>query len=154
MSDRTPRTPGGTRRDIPVNGNAHGDGEGDRRQRLTRLSGLVPAGPPRTRAARTPFVLLLVVLLGVGMLGLLYLNTSLNQDSFELSELKQETQELTDEQQELQGDIDSYSAPDALAKRARELGMVPGGAPAFLREDGSVLGDPEPAPSQDEESGR
>jgi cell division protein FtsB len=87
-----------------------------------------------------------VVLLAVGLLGLLFLNASLNQGSFELTELRRETQELSDEQQELQAEVDGYSAPDALAERARELGMVPGGPPAFLAPDGSVLGEPEPAP--------
>ncbi|MFD5317347.1 septum formation initiator family protein [Streptomyces sp. NPDC127098] len=109
------------------------------RQRLGRLAGLVPKGS--STAARTPFVLLVVLLLGSGMLGLLFLNASLNEGSFELSELRRETQELTDQQQELQAEVDGYSAPDALAERARELGMVPDGPPVFLGPDGSLLGD-------------
>jgi hypothetical protein len=47
--------------------------------------------------------------------------------------------------------VDSYSAPDALAERARELGMIPGGPPAFLTPDGTILGDPSPAPPPDAE---
>jgi hypothetical protein len=118
---------------------------GPDRRRLDRLARL--AGPYRPNAAaRTPFVLLIVALLAGGMLGLLFLNASLNEGSFELSELRRETQEFTDEEQELQAEVDAYSAPDALAERARELGMVPGGPPAFLRPDGSVLGEPSPAP--------
>jgi cell division protein FtsB len=112
-------------------------------QRLARLGALVPRG---TTAARTPFVLLIVALLASGLLGLLLLNASLNEGSFELSELRRQTQELTDEEQELQAEVDAFSAPDALAERARELGMVPGGPPAFLAPDGSILGEPEPAP--------
>ncbi|MDT0346525.1 FtsB family cell division protein [Streptomyces litchfieldiae] len=118
--------------------------------RLARLAALVPARS--STAARTPFVLLLVVLLGAGMLGLLFLNASLNQGSFELSELRSETRELTDEQQELQAEVDAYAAPDALAERARELGLVPGGPPAFISPDGSVLGDTEPAPEPTQET--
>ncbi|TDC24338.1 hypothetical protein E1265_10120 [Streptomyces sp. 8K308] len=112
------------------------------RQRLVRLAGLVPRGS--STAARTPFVLLVVLLLGSGMLGLLFLNASLNEGSFELSELRRETQELTDQQQELQAEVDGYSAPDALAERARELGMVPDGPPVFLGPDGTLLGDVAP----------
>ncbi|GAB3113988.1 hypothetical protein GCM10027160_19000 [Streptomyces calidiresistens] len=118
-------------------------------QRLARLAGLVPTGS--SSAARTPFVLLIVVLLGAGMLALLLLNAALNQGSFELSELRRETSELTDEQQALQAEVDAFSAPDALAERARELGLVPGGPPVFLRPDGGVLGVPEPAPEPDPE---
>nr|WP_245880336.1 septum formation initiator family protein [Streptomyces zhaozhouensis] len=100
-----------------------------------------------TTAARTPFVLLVVVLLGTGMVTLLILNASLNQGSFELSELRRETQELTDEQQRLQAEVDAYSAPGALAERAEELGLVPAGPPAFLGEDGALLGDASPTPA-------
>ncbi|MFI2349012.1 septum formation initiator family protein [Streptomyces sp. NPDC019443] len=108
--------------------------------RAARLAGLMPSRP--STAARTPFVLLVVVLLGGGLITLLLLNSSLNQGSFKLSELKRKTTELTDEQQALQRDVDSYSAPDALERRARELGMVPGGSPAFLDPDGTVRGVP------------
>ncbi|WP_093709218.1 septum formation initiator family protein [Streptomyces sp. 2131.1] len=104
----------------------------------------MPAGP--STAARTPFVLLVVLLLGGGLITLLLLNSALNEGSFELSELKKRTTELTDEQQALQRDVDASFEPDALARRARELGMVPGGGPAFLNPDGTVRGVPSKAP--------
>ncbi|MBM7054080.1 MULTISPECIES: septum formation initiator family protein [Streptomyces] len=109
--------------------------------RAARLARLMPSTGPSS-AARTPFVLLVVVLLGGGLITLLLLNSALNEGSFRLSELKRETTELTDEQQALQRDVDSRSQPDALEKRARELGMVPGGSPAFLNPDGTVRGKP------------
>lgn len=108
-----------------------------------RLSRLMPSGP--STAARAPFVLLVVLILSGGLITLLLLNSSLSQGSFELSELKKKTTELTDEQQALQRDVDRRSAPDALERRARELGMVPGGGPAFLGPDGKVLGVPQKA---------
>lgn len=110
------------------------------RGRAARLARLLPSGP--SQAARTPFVLLVVLLLGGGLITLLILNSSLNEGSFQLSELKKETTELTDQEQELQRDVDAYAAPDALQRRARELGMVPGGDPAFLNPDGTVRGVP------------
>ncbi len=75
------------------------------------------------------------------------LNSALSEGSFQLDDLKQRTKELTDEEQALQRDIDAYSAPQALQRRARELGMVPGGDPAFLGPDGKVKGSPSPAPA-------
>ncbi|MFE0643456.1 hypothetical protein ACFW2Y_17860 [Streptomyces sp. NPDC058877] len=114
--------------------------KGPLKGRAARLGRLMPSGP--SSAARTPFVLLVVVLLGGGLITLLLLNSALNQGSFKLNELKHETTELTDEQQALQRDVDDRSAPDALERRARELGMVPGGSPAFLGPDGKVLGEP------------
>nr|WP_221462623.1 septum formation initiator family protein [Streptomyces olivoverticillatus] len=109
------------------------------------MAGLLPLGPGG--AKRTPFVLLTVVLLGSGLISLLLLNSSLNQGSFELSRLQRKTTELTDEQQALQQEVDRLAAPDALERRARELGMVPGGSPAFLNPDGTVRGVPSPASS-------
>ncbi|MEU1122720.1 septum formation initiator family protein [Streptomyces sp. NPDC005899] len=114
--------------------------------RAGRLARLMPSGP--STAARTPFVLLVVLLLAGGLISLLLLNSALNEGSFRLSRLKKQTTELTDEQQALQRDVDSYSEPDALERRARELGMVPGGSPAFLNPDGTVRGVPRRATAE------
>ncbi|WP_077797643.1 hypothetical protein [Streptomyces sp. JHA26] len=113
--------------------------------RAARLARLLPPGSARGRAARAPFVLLVVLLLGGGLIGLLVLNSALSEGSFQLDDLEQETKSLTDEEQALQRDINTYSAPRALQYRARELGMVPGGNPVFLAPDGTVKGSPSPA---------
>ncbi|GGR72341.1 membrane protein [Streptomyces humidus] len=118
-------------------------GKPELKGRAARLARLFPAGP--RQAARTPFVLLVVLLLGGGLIGLLVLNSALSEGSFKMDDLRKDTKSLTDEEQALQRDIDSYSAPDALQRRARELGMVPGGDPAFLNPDGTVRGVPSAA---------
>ncbi|WEV29979.1 septum formation initiator family protein [Streptomyces sp. 71268] len=110
---------------------------------MTRLVRLRPTG--RGSARRAPFVLLVVVLLGSGLITLLVLNSSLNQGSFELSRLERQTDDLTDEQQALQQEVDELAQPNTLERRARELGLVPGGGPAFLNPDGTVRGVPAPA---------
>lgn len=124
-------------------------------QRLARLARSAVGGRTST-AARTPFVLLLVVLLGSGLLALLLLNASLNKGSFQVSRLEKKTTELTEEEQALEQEVASYSDPGTLRERARELGMVPGGPPAFVAPDGTVHGSPAPAtalpePSEEEE---
>lgn len=119
--------------------------------RAARLARLFPAGP--RQAARTPFVLLVVLLLGGGLIGLLVLNSALSEGAFKMDDLQKDTKSLTDEEQALQRDVDSYSAPDALQRRARELGMVPGGDPAFLNPDGTVRGVPSPAARQSAQEG-
>lgn len=111
--------------------------------RAARLARLFPTGPGQP--ARTPFVLLVVFLLGGGLIGLLVLNSALSEGGFRLDDLQKDTKSLTDEEQALQRDVDAYAAPDALQRRARELGMVPGGDPAFLNPDGTVKGVPGPA---------
>lgn len=116
------------------------------RGRAARLARLLPTGS--AQAARTPFVLLIVTLLGGGLLVLLLLNSAVSEGSFELGDLRGDTKDLTDEEQALQRDVDAYSAPDALARRAHDLGMVPGGDPAFLSPDGTVKGVPTSAPGR------
>ncbi|MFI0963507.1 hypothetical protein ACH4S8_19165 [Streptomyces sp. NPDC021080] len=115
-------------------------GKPELRGRAARLARLLPAGAGQ--AARTPFVFLVVMLLGGGLIGLLVLNSALSEGAFRLDDLQKDTKSLTDEEQALQRDVDAYSAPDALQRRARELGMVPGGDPAFLGPDGTVKGVP------------
>lgn len=114
---------------------------GQGRARITVRPGRRPV------RGRTPFAVLVVVLLAAGLLGLLALNTALNEGSFELSRLQRQTTKATDEQQSLQHEIDQSSAPDALARRAAELGMVPAGGMAFLDvpNGGKVIGTPGPA---------
>jgi len=102
---------------------------------------IVPAY--RHRRSRTPFVVLLVALLSVGLITLLLLNTALSQDSFRVSDLRQRSAQLTDNEQALERQVADLEAPQRLAKTARELGMKPGGNPLFLRTpDGRVIGDP------------
>ncbi|MDX6347560.1 MAG: hypothetical protein QOF84_2350 [Streptomyces sp.] len=104
--------------------------------------------PGATTAARSPFVLLIVLLLAGGLFSLLLLNSAVVKDSFQLNDLQKQTTQLTDEEQALQQEVDQYSAPDALDKRARELGMVPGGSPAFLAPDGKVRGQADAATTE------
>ncbi|MFI6979602.1 septum formation initiator [Embleya sp. NPDC050154] len=98
---------------------------------------------------RTPFVVLVVGLLGGGLLSLLLLNTALNQGSFELSRLQKRQDQLTDDREALQRELDAKAAPGELARRAQELGLVPGGSPVFIDPaTGQVLGVPKPATSK------
>jgi hypothetical protein len=98
-------------------------------------------------AARTPFVLLVVVLLSGGLVTLLLLNSAINQGAFQLSKLRQQTKSNTDQEQQLQQEVDQLSAPQKLEQHARQLGMVPGGNPAFISPGGTVRGVPAPPSS-------
>jgi hypothetical protein len=103
------------------------------RQPLRAKLRLVPARALRPR--RAPFVVLVLLVLGLGLVGLLVLNTSLQQGSFELTDLERETALLRDRHAVLADDVARRSAPGVLAERARSLGMVPNEAPVFLQVD-------------------
>ena len=95
------------------------------------------------RPPRMPFVLFVVALLGAGLVGLLLLNTSLQQGTFRVTELNQQAKDLRDQQEELERQVQSLEAPQNLADQALRLGMVPNPNPVFLRlSDGKVLGVP------------
>jgi hypothetical protein len=95
----------------------------------------------RSSAARAPFIAVVVLILAVGLLGLLLLNTVLAQDAFTLHKLQVQGRVLADQEQSLQRDVERLQSPQSLAARATAQGMVPGGTRAFLRlSDGKVLG--------------
>lgn len=127
-----------------------------RRPATGRTPARAPARPPRpnlrvvqapaAERGRTAVVVLALLLLGVGLLTLLLINTALAQGSFRLHDLQATSSQLADEQQALQEAIDTAAAPQELAQQARRLGMVPSESTAFVRlSDGTVLGVAEPA---------
>ena len=95
----------------------------------------------RPRAARTPFIVVVVGVLVTGLLGLLLLNTVVSQDAFAVHDLRNSGRVLAEQEQALTREVEQLQAPEQLAKRAAELGMVPAGEPQFLHlPTGKVLG--------------
>jgi len=105
---------------------------------------LVPSVP--VDAPRAPFIVFVIAVLGVGLVGLLLLNTSLQKRAFDVSSLQRSTTAMADQQSDLERQVADLSAPETVASRAAELGMVPNANPVFLRlSDAKVLGIPIPA---------
>ncbi len=100
----------------------------------------------RVGSPRAPFVMLVVTLLASGLVGLLLLNTSMQNGAFELAELEKKAEALQSQRAQLALEVEERATPAALAERASALGMVPNASPVFLRlPDGEVIGDPVPA---------
>ena len=78
------------------------------------------------------FVVFLATIFTASLLSLLVINTALARDAFELSELKQQAQLLTDQREAILQEVAAKSSPDKLAQRASELGMVASSNPRFL----------------------
>ncbi len=88
-------------------------------------------------------------LLGIGLVVLLMLNTALAQGSFRLKDLRAQSGQLTDTQEQLTQAIDDLRSPRTLAARAQEMGMVPAKSMAFVRlSDGAVIGVAQPAKAE------
>ncbi len=100
---------------------------------------------PAARLARFPFLLVLIGLFGIGMVGLLMLNTTLQSQAFESRTLNRQATELAYTQADLENQLAALAAPQELARRASELGMRPNPFPAFLvLPSGKVVGKPIP----------
>lgn len=98
------------------------------------------------RRSSTGFSILCAMLLGAGLLALLLLNTARAEQSFALGALQQSSTTLTDNEEQLRSDISSVSAPQQVALKAQEMGMVPAGQVAYVRaSDRKVLGVASPA---------
>jgi hypothetical protein len=98
------------------------------------------------RAPKVPFVALVLLVLGSGLVGLLVLNTSLQQGAFYQASLQDQQNALATAQEDLRLEVAALQDPQRLAHEAQSLGMVPNTSPAFIDlSDGSVLGDPQPA---------
>jgi hypothetical protein len=105
---------------------------------------------PAARLARFPFLLVLIGIFGIGMAGLLMLNTTLQSQAFESRTLNRHATELAYAQADLEDQLDALAAPQELARRASALGMRPNPYPAFLvLPGGKVLGEPTPVAGQE-----
>jgi len=106
------------------------------------------AEPPALPIAlpRTPFLTLVVGLVVVGVLGVLVLNTKINENSFRLNDLRATQAALDLQEQQLAQNLADLDSPGNLRAAATRLGLVPAGTPAFIHlPDGRVVGVPAPA---------
>ncbi|WP_328344394.1 hypothetical protein [Micromonospora sp. NBC_00421] len=119
------------------------------RTTATRPPRLRVAPPPPVRVPRAPFAALIVVLVVGGVLGILAVNTKINENAFRLQQLQQQQARLDVDQQQLEKQIEEYKEPGNLTAEARKLGLVEAGEPAYIRlPDGRLIGVPQPADGQ------
>jgi hypothetical protein len=107
------------------------------RERRLRVVPPLPA-----RMARVPFLSVLIALFGVGMVGLLMVNTTLQNQAFESRALNRQAAQLVYAEAELQSQLNQRRTPEQIATLASALGMRPNPYPAFLVvPSGKVLGE-------------
>lgn len=101
------------------------------------------------RKPRIPFAVLLLSLVVGALALLLALNTASAANELDRHDAAAADSELSAQLIQLQNQIAASAAPANIARVAGELGMVPAGNPAFLRQDADgryvVLGSPAPA---------
>src|SRR6476469_7432541 len=90
------------------------------RKSRTPLS-LVRSAPRKRRA---PFVVLCFGLLAIALMAVLVLNISVSSAQYQLVQLRSEQTTLTKQNQDLTQQVQNFDAPQNLAAKATELGMV------------------------------
>jgi hypothetical protein len=106
-----------------ASGNTAGDvdtGLSGARKARTPLS--VVRSLPRKR--RAPFVVLCFGMLAVALMAVLVLNISVSTAQYQLVKLRSEQTALTKQNQDLTQQVQNFEAPQNLAAKATELGMV------------------------------
>ena len=88
---------------------------------------------------RTPFVVLVLLVVVGGVVGILLLNTKVNENAFVVYDLRQEQAELDQRQQELEERIARADSPSQLAAAARRMGLVRAEELAYLRLPGGAV---------------
>jgi cell division protein FtsB len=102
--------------------------------------------PPPVPVPRAPFVALVLLVVTAGVLGILLLNTKVNENAFILHDLRQDQTVLDQRQQELEEEIARAGTPAQLAEAARRLGLVQADELAYLRlPGGELVREPVPA---------
>ena len=103
------------------------------------------APPAPVSAPRAPFVALVLVLVLLGVIGILVLNTRIAENAFKLDALRTKQSTLDRDEERLRSDLANKESPVTLASRAKQLGLVPSRTPAFLLlPDGTKLEMPGP----------
>lgn len=102
--------------------------------------------PARSTAGRTPFVLVVITVMSLGLVGLIFMSTVLQSQAFDIAKLDREAAALQTRQDALAHELELKKSPAGIASAAVGYGMVPNTNPVFLRlRDGKVIGTPEPA---------
>lgn len=100
---------------------------------------LVPDISEEKQADRKFFATFVSSIGVAGLLFLLFINTLLAQDAFQLTHLKFQAKMLSDEREAIVREIDWQSSPEALATAATLLGMKLSETPIFLNIDRPVV---------------
>lgn len=114
------------------------------RPRLRRIDS------PRRRLPGVGFALLVVGIVVAGMVGLLVLNTTLQNDGFAVRRAQRQAAELGYQVSDLETRVHRAASPAEIAGRATELGMVPNPSGVFIDlATGRVVGTPRAATGQE-----
>lgn len=118
------------------------------RRGTTRRLRAVPASSGRRQGVLW-YAMCALGAVGLIVVAQLVLSGQISRGAYAINDYQNRVSSLNLELQQLREQANLTQAPQYLAQRAVAAGMVPGGAPAYLRySNGSVAGQPSPATGQ------
>ncbi|MHB1009378.1 MAG: cell division protein FtsL [Propionibacteriaceae bacterium] len=106
-------------------------------------SGLRPVPSVQGGLGRLPFLIILAGVLVAGLVGLLMLQTRVQEQSFEVRQLQRQATELAYKQAQLEAEVQQKATPAEIARQATALGMVPNPYGVYIDvRNGAVVGSP------------
>jgi hypothetical protein len=118
---------------------------GATRERKVGVPWLRVAPPLPVAVPRAPFIALILVVVVGGVLGILVVNTKINENAFRLTELREQQSALDVQEQQLKQEIARAEDPGNLTAQARKLGLVEGTPVQIRLPDGRLTGMMTPA---------
>lgn len=101
--------------------------------------------PARPRMGPVTYLTFLLGLVGIGMVGLLLLNTHLQNQAFQATELRRQAAEMSYAEGELTQLVVEAGSTQELTRKATELGLRPNRGIAFIEiPSGTITGKPTP----------
>ena len=105
----------------------------------------VVSGSSRAASSSLPFLSLIIFVLAGALITSMLLNAKMADTAYRMKEKQVELNVAEDHVETLRTQVQEASAPDALAGRAKELGMVPAAAPGVVDVNKGQLTEGTPA---------
>ena len=112
----------------------------------------VVSGASRATSSSLPFLALVIMVLAGALVASMLLNAKMADTAYRMKEKQVELNVAEDHVETLRTQVQEASAPDALAARAKELGMVPAAVPGVIDVENGRL--TEGAPAQAPKTGQ
>ena len=105
----------------------------------------VVSGASRAASSSLPFLTVIILVLAGALITSMLLNAKMADTAYRMKEKQIELNVAEDHVETLRTQVQEASAPDALAGRAKELGMVPAAAPGVVDVNKGQLTEGTPA---------
>lgn len=92
----------------------------------------VVSGASQVASSSLPFLTLVIMVLAGALIASMLLNAKMADTAYRMKEKQVELNVTEDHVETLRTQVQEASAPDALASRAKDLGMVPAAAPGIV----------------------